>query len=704
MPRAGRQTISIPEPTVPYPPPTESSAEDTASNEPRYHTRRVGLKFSHTKTPFIPPPLPPKDQPPVPKSVARKGSKSTQSTTAVGEQTHEDTPSFATPNQTQQVEPEAVLERNPNQAVPTAPNPNPPSADTPDIVGASVESPSLEPPLQENNVSHLPPIPENIGIEPTNSVWTVDTALVPHSSQAVTNTLLSNPFATPGRINRPAGFATPTTMVLIQNSHDRPEHQFHSFIPNPFIPLDPSLLSITLSPCPSPRQNYNQQSGFGSWTPRQNEFAPPESGSGLSGTSNRTTAGQDVFGVTQATLTAIPTLTVPRMDVNSLYTTIVNTLPTFLPATPLASTLIHSFAHSISPGLAGYSASGSSAHSDVVSHNELVLAQPHLASHANPATPDTVHGSQIVQRSSSTSSSAQLPNVRLPSVPTTTPSAAAYRPNLLRQNQFQYDEVVFSNYMKYCWILYLATEDPFPTNVFPAREACISYAEEALKTPRGQYPLAQLFDFVRKKDSNIRNSYLTGLLQIVEQAYNVNNKTPSERLNDLINNLNFAHASFDLVAKRLTGRYRHPCVFQVVKSVLFPKRARGKPIGVRFIRQIMGNPMPGADPRNIEAPIATIALACTLILHAFHSIKGGDSSSCSPNSKKPVQWSESRYGDNYRRILSKMKKYDQIGEVQKDCMVEIMKEYVAASGSTGGSDEDDVQFDDEMLSDGENDI
>ncbi|QRV81258.1 hypothetical protein RhiJN_09273 [Ceratobasidium sp. AG-Ba] len=750
MPAPKRQTVSTPTPNTPYPPPVATDATETPSDGRRYQTRRVALKFSHTKTPYVPPPRPPRERPPVPKSVAQKGPKSTQSTNATNEQTPDQALSLTTTKPTQQAKSESIpqcesekttpdvsvpkalstiqslsnapipklastMEAIPNvpdpesqlscsvlnpvpQPAPSVSNPMPTSV-TPYSAGAQIESLVSASYTQEDSGSRLPTIPEYVEIGRNNSFAGADTALVHHNSQVATVTPSSNHFATPRRANRPAGFATPA-LVIIQNSQDYYDSQFPTFVPNSTIPFNTSVLSIRLPPHLSPCQNYNQQSSFGPWTPSQSEFAPPESGSVvLSGFHDTKDLNQDVFQAPCATLAAVPVAKAPNTDVNMLYTAILSTLPPSLPAAPLASAGSHPFT---TPGL--LEVPDRTMHPDFTLRNELVITQalstPNASSMPSGATP----GNQIVRRPSLALSNAQLANTHASVPPTSAPTTNPYRPNQLRQYQFQYDEVVFGNQMKHRWGLFLATEDPFPTNILPAWEACISYAEQVLKSPRGQYPISQLFDFVRKKDSNIRNSFLSGLLLVVEQKYDINNKTSTEKLNELISNINFAHISYDLATKRLTGRYRHPCVFEVVKLVLFPKRTRGKPIGVRFIRNIMGDPGPGVKPHEIEAPIPTVALACTLILHVLHSIKAGDSSTRNPKSRKPVQWSESRYGNNYRKILSKMKKYNQIGEVQRECMAEIMKEYMIASGSTCGSDDDGVQFDDNMLSDGDIDV
>ncbi|KAG8682117.1 hypothetical protein FRC08_015184, partial [Ceratobasidium sp. 394] len=89
------------------------------------------------------------------------------------------------------------------------------------------------------------------------------------------------------------------------------------------------------------------------------------------------------------------------------------------------------------------------------------------------------------------------------------------------------------------------------------------------------------------------------------------------------------------------------------------------------------------------------------ILYALHSIKAGDSSKRKPRTPKPVKFSEDKYGTHYRSILEKMKQYSRLQEVQKTYMEEIMKEYLAVHTSAGKDSDSELDFDDEMLSDGD---
>ncbi|QRW07096.1 hypothetical protein RhiLY_06095 [Ceratobasidium sp. AG-Ba] len=704
MPRIESQPAVSSQHTTPYP----SLPEEPATDGRRYHTRRIPLKFSHTKAPFVEPPKPPRTRPPVPKSVARKGNRdmAQQPTSSVSE-TGEGAVGSTLANHTSRTQTEPPPNRSSEQRAPPVPDAEQLGSNTSapaNVTTGNIPSASSS---QLNPISSLPAMPEDTEIE-SISTEGVNAALAGSGVQgnsASVSMLPSNPFATPRRPNRPASFTTPA-VVIIQGTQDwsRPDHdnsQFPAFVPNTSAPFDTSVFSFNVSPHPNSRHIQIQQSGFSSWNPQQSEFAPPQSGSTpLNDAHDLAGLNQQLFQAPHITALSAPALPTPAADANALYTAIIGTLPPHFPTVPTASVSAHPFNSPSVLERPQNTPSTASAGVDSVQHGGQIVA----ISHANSLALDPVPGSNSTWQSAVAPSSIQLSTVRLPCPPITTPSQISqnsYRPNALRQGQFQYDEVVFSNYMKHRWVFYLATEDPFPINVYPARELCVAYAEQTLNFPRTQFPIMQIFDFVRRKDSNIRNRFLDGLLLAVEQSYDVNTKTPPEKIKELISNLNFAHTSYDPTAKRLTGRYRHPCIFKVVKLVLFPKRTRGKTLGVRFICEMLGGSPGQIDPSSIEAPIATIALACTLVLHAFHSIKAGDSSMRNPKSKKPVQLSERKYGDNYRKILAKMREYKDMSEVRKEYMAEIMKEYLASQVPGGNSDDDDVEFDDDMQSDEE---
>ncbi|KAG8680806.1 hypothetical protein FRC11_001959, partial [Ceratobasidium sp. 423] len=185
----------------------------------------------------------------------------------------------------------------------------------------------------------------------------------------------------------------------------------------------------------------------------------------------------------------------------------------------------------------------------------------------------------------------------------------------LRQRDFTYEQVVFMKAMNKRWHWYLISDDTFPINTGMALELCTQYAEQTLELSRKVCGIGRpSFDFVRRKDSSIRNSFQTGLLSILEEGYGVNIET-TDKLNELISQSNFIYAEYDIETKKVSGRYRHPCLLRVLAAVLFTKSKRGRPIGAHFMPEIMGgtdstdSPM---EPGGTGITVPMIALACTL--------------------------------------------------------------------------------------------
>ncbi|KAG8702466.1 hypothetical protein FRC08_003471 [Ceratobasidium sp. 394] len=704
MPRATDKPGSARDAAAPYPAPQAEEA-------PRYATRGLQYKYSHSKSPHIPPPKPPTERPALPKSVARKGRGKAAAATA---KTSEAAP---TAHEDEQGEPE-------HNSGPAREEPNPESHDSElpqitaqDSAGTHVEhSASVSNPLNENN-PHLSAIAQGATTSESGPSGQLNTALVVRNTpgnQITPTTTLNSLLCTPRRQNRPIGYATPA-VVIVGNSQDwtRPAHddmQIAPFVPNPSLQFDTSMFSISVSPHPA-RQLCIQRSSFNSWAPPPSEFANPQSASGLDAFEERydtADLGQDYFQPQgQAPIASAPTSTAPApaSDFNTLYSTILGTIPPILPAAPAAPAAPVPTRAS-GPGLLHFPqnppANAASRESSML-RDEPVPAQALPAIRAGSAVPEPGHGHDSLWQSSVAPSSFRLSRAHLPHVH----RPETYRPNLLQQSDFTYDQVCFIKQMRYRWNFYLCAEDPFPINVLPAQEICMVYAETTLNVSRIDYDISQpAFDYVRKKDSGIRNGFLCGLLKAVEECYDV---TPSSvaKIDSLVSNVNFAHTSYDLATKKITGRYRHLCVGKVVKIVLFTRRTRGRPVGIRFIRELLGDVTGESDKNladladNAGAPVATIALACTLILYALHSIKAGDSSSRKRKTQKPVKFSEDKYGTHYRSILAKMKQYSRLQEVQKIYMEEIMKEYLVVHASTGDDSDNELDFDDEMLSDGD---
>ncbi|KAG8733826.1 hypothetical protein FRC10_012128 [Ceratobasidium sp. 414] len=707
MPRASSKPTSSQNTAAPYQVPE-------AVETHRYGTRGVRYKYSNGKAPHIPPPEPPTERPSLPKSAARKRK---DPTPGEGERGGSELEQHNSEPEHEQSEPH---------------NSEPPQASTLDSIDTRMEhSAAVLSPVDEN-IPHPPAIPEDTITPSLDSSQQSSTALVARDTQGsyhavryirhvltltqagngIITTASGNPLRTPRRSNRPIGYTTPAVVIFGNSSNwpgfDHDDSQMPSFVPNTSIPFDTNVFSITMSPHPS-RQVGVHQSNFSSWALCGNEFANPGSSSGVDEQPyNMGNLDQDVFPSqpTQVATMSTPTfaesapifeapaltpaVTAPASaNFNTLYATIMRTIPPILPAAPRAPTPMRP------------SGREGSMLRDNPASTQLVLA-----SRASSTAPDVGHENEI-WGSSVAPSNFRLPRALLPPPPRSHVRQDTYRPNSLRQGNFSYDQVSFIKFMKQRWGLYLVAEDPFPINVLPAQELCLLYAESILGISRAACGITQsTFDYVRKKDSNIRNGFLHGLLKVVEEDYGVTAASKS-RVEELILNVNFAHISYDLTTKKITGRYCHPCICKVIKIVLFTRRSRGRPVGVRFIRELMGDTTAESDQdlhdlaANAGAPVAIIALACTLILHALQSIKAGDSSNRKAKTVKPVKFSEQKYGGPYRTILAKMKQYPRLGEVQKAYMEEIMKEYLVAHASTGDESDEELEFDDDMLSDGE---
>ncbi|CAE6534828.1 unnamed protein product [Rhizoctonia solani] len=274
-----------------------------------------------------------------------------------------------------------------------------------------------------------------------------------------------------------------------------------------------------------------------------------------------------------------------------------------------------------------------------------------------------------------------------------------------RQRDFTYEQLMFMKAMNKRWHWYLISDDSFPINTGMALELCAQYAEQTLELSRKACDIGRpSFDFVRKKDSSIRNSFQTGLLSILEEGYNVNTET-TDRLNELISQSNFIYAQYDIETKKVSGRYRHPCLLRVLGAVLFTKSKRGHPIGVCFMPEIMGGTDLTDSPEQLGGTgitVAMVALACTLVLHGLKSIKAGDSSQrLGTRKEKPVHFTEKKYSSHYRNFVSKLKEYNRFEEVQKAYLEEIMREYLQLHIDENEDSDGNIEVDDEMHSDGE---
>ncbi|KAG8757211.1 hypothetical protein FRC11_004720 [Ceratobasidium sp. 423] len=275
----------------------------------------------------------------------------------------------------------------------------------------------------------------------------------------------------------------------------------------------------------------------------------------------------------------------------------------------------------------------------------------------------------------------------------------------LRQSNFHYDQVVFMNSMRRRWHWYLVADDLFPINTNAALELCAQYAEQHLGVSRTDCDITRTaLDFVRRKDSGIRNLFQTGLLSIVEESYDVNTDA-TEKLDELISQSNYIYAEYNIETKKVSGRYRHPCLIRVLNAVLFTKYKRGRPIGISFMPEVIGGDhLTDATelPGGTGISVSMIALACTLVLYALQSIKAGDTSQRLGTRKgKPLHFTEKKYSGPYRNFVMKLQQYGRLEEVRKSYLEEVMKEYLRFHVDNNEASDVDIEVDDEMHSDGD---
>ncbi|QRV73448.1 hypothetical protein RhiJN_01462 [Ceratobasidium sp. AG-Ba] len=638
---------------------------------------------------MVEPPKPPKDRPAVPRSLARKQKKKNSPTVdedsgSINDMLVRETKEAPEPSQTVTETPVPEVSPADITASSNMPTQNQPST------RSNHETPSL-PTLSEDTTPAITSVPQ---AEEVNSPL-VDQDL--QENAAASSAILNSALQTPRQPNRLLGLATPAVLI-IQNSPHPPRSNYDDtyiapFVPNTSTPFDAGILTVHMSPAPS--------CGPGLRHSGQSELAPPEPcSSPLRVLPAATGSNQGTFRFQPDTLiSANLDMPAPLTNFNSLYTTVLSTMPPILPPPPTA--IISANPWSSSNGM-------------IVPYNgltDMVLHEaPGLQNNTAPAPSNSVplagHGGEP-WRAPASEPISQLPLTVYHPHANPRPQPDSYRPNNVRQGDFSYNQVAFIQQMAHAWGFYLAAVDLFPINVFPAQEFCTSYAEKTLGASRVAYQVTQkAWDYVRKKDSNIRNTFQTNLLKQVEECYNVT--AGSGKIDELLANMNFAHVSYDVASKKINGRYLNPCVAQTIKIALFTKRSRGRPIGMRFIHELMGITQ-GQSHESIEslgskalAPVAIVAVACTLVYYALQAIKAGDSSNRVRDTAKPVNFSKHKYRRIYQTIVARLKKYSRIAEVQKAHMEGIMKEYlIAYSCSHNDSDKEDLVFDDEMVSDGE---
>ncbi|KAG8795972.1 hypothetical protein FRC12_007318 [Ceratobasidium sp. 428] len=660
-------------------------------------TRGVNLKFSHTKAPFVPPPAPPSERLPVPESIAtrtRRAAKAKETaaeTSAASQGPVDETGQQPDPEQTQntQREPEQPNSDSRTNVESSAVHHSSPSS-------AALEAPVIRPgpPTQTT-------CPPGI-IERTN----VQTAASPEQGcefAPLIPTLNNPPLSTPRRVTNRAtfSFGTPTLLIPLETHPNGTDTQFPDFIPNHSTPFDPTFLRPSDL---SPQHVSSMPSSSSNLGHRNTEFADPCSG--LDTTEPVTAANSIQPNIAQDIFHSQPAPT-PSSNYNMLYSAIMNSLPSFLPSAPIAPMPANFIPQHPAHTQHEVSNTWASRESSVL-HDDLVPAQGTPALRVGSLPPDMTSRRQDSRQSSAAPQSSQSSS-RAPTHLQPLPPASSRPRSSLRQADFTHDQVLAIRHMRRRYLWFLLTEDAFPVNVFTAREVCISYAEEVLGATRAEYGITNTtFDYVRLKESNLRNGFTVGLLKVVEIEYDVEPSSVA-KLETLLKGSNYVYASFDLEQKKVAGRFLHPAISAVISLLLFTKQTRGQPLGIRFIRELMvgdGSPVPQSgsseSPPGAGAPVPLIAFACTLILHALQSIKMGDKSvRIKKTAPKPVKMSESKYYRSYRAILAEIKTYPRLDELRTTHMKLIMEKYLVAQSSSGNDSEEDVDFDKEMVSDGE---
>ncbi|KAG8682469.1 hypothetical protein FRC11_014837, partial [Ceratobasidium sp. 423] len=497
----------------------------------------------------------------------------------------------------------------------------------------------------------------------------------------------------------------PTPNVLIINTppiwarFDDTDYEFSAFIQSPRLAFnspmgrietidDPLQSSASLSPTRGTTStNFTGSSGDSNTS----TGLVPRSGMGSAGS-----ASASSFNT--APLEPRP----PNSDISTLYAAIRRTLPPALPPSQTPANLVPHNPVTVVTWAPNLSLVQVAPQSESVSRASSV------------ALIDSVSHSGSMSRASSVSraDSGFYVNSTAPATQdlarATGPHESAIpRRRVLRQKDFVFDQVKFMSYMKRRWHWYLIVENAFPTSTHEAQQLCIQYAEQVMGVTHKDLGIGHnAFEFVRGKDSGIRNSFLTGLLSNVENQYGVNTKS-TQRLDELISSGNFAHTTYDPITKKITGRFRHPCLMNVVKAILYAKRARTKPIGFVFMPELMGhthtndNSEDAPAPNQIAgAPIPMIALACTVVLYGLKSIRAGDSSIRPRGKSKPLHFTEKKLSTHYLSFMDKLVRYPRIDELRKFYMEFIMGEYLRVRTEVD-NDSDGVESDDEVHSDGD---
>jgi hypothetical protein len=126
-------------------------------------------------------------------------------------------------------------------------------------------------------------------------------------------------------------------------------------------------------------------------------------------------------------------------------------------------------------------------------YEPAVTASPHMSSIDEPSS----RGHSMAPAPASTPGFG-MDGLPLPGHPPPQFQHMTYQPRqVLRQSHFVYDQVMFIHLMTKRWHWSLVAEDAFPINIFPARGACVMYAEQVLEVMRPTHNITQrMFDYV----------------------------------------------------------------------------------------------------------------------------------------------------------------------------------------------------------------
>ncbi|KAG8683942.1 hypothetical protein FRC11_012848 [Ceratobasidium sp. 423] len=108
------------------------------------------------------------------------------------------------------------------------------------------------------------------------------------------------------------------------------------------------------------------------------------------------------------------------------------------------------------------------------------------------------------------------------------------------------------------------------------------------------------------------------------------------------------------------------------------------------------------QPGGMGISVPMIALVCTLILYALQSIKAGDTlQRLGTRKEKLLHFTEKKYSGPYRNFVIKLQQYNQLKELCKAYLEDVMKEYLRVQVDNTNVSDVDIEVDNEMHSDGD---